>query len=160
MTSEICSADISSSRESVLEFVQWQQESSPGGSCRGLSWLSLPLKGVVQPKMNPLMSLQTWMLIIFSGTTTDSEMDKKNPRDLFQVLWSHMILLCEKKSRMYCIPVTAAFKCPSPFHIFKKAVSHWQQTWCNKSVSKREEDHKYISTWISVYFMVICFPPL
>lgn len=49
-----------------------------GGFCWGLSWLSLP----VQPKMNPLMSFQTWMLIIFSGTQqlSDSEMDKKKSK--------------------------------------------------------------------------------
>lgn len=125
--------------------VQWQQESSPGGFCRGLSWLSLPVKDIVQPKMNPLVSLQTWMLIIFSGTQqlSDSEMDKKiqvTYSKSSEAIWYFYVR--RRAELIVCIHVTAAFKCPSSFHIFKKAVSHWQQTWCNKSVSKGEEDNQ------------------
>ncbi len=88
-------------------------------------------------------------------------MDKKNPRDLFQVLWSHMILLCEKKSRMYCIPVTAALKRPSPFTYLKKQCHIDNRPGVIKVFSKREEDHKYISTWnlnFSLFYGDL-FPP-
>lgn len=86
--------------------VQWQQESSPRGFCWGLSWLTLPVQDIVQPKMNPLMSFQTWMLISLVEHNNYQILKwtkKKHPRDIFQVLRSHMTLLCEKKNRIYCL---------------------------------------------------------
>lgn len=124
--------------------VQWQQESSPRGFCWGLSWLTLPVQDIVQPKMNPIMSFQTWMLIslvehnyqILKWTKIQGTFFKSS-----EAIWHFYVR--RRTEFIVCIPVTAAFKCPSLFHIFKKAVSHWQQTWCNKSVSKgKEEDHQ------------------